>query len=169
MGSPGGGDRGRKVVYLEDIEVGDEAVTARRTLTEADIAAFCGVSGDFNPLHTDDLFIREHTPFRGRIAHGLLVLAISSGLHSEADDWQLIAYLEAQRRFLAPAYPGDTIHARWRVESVRRSRSRPDTGVVTLSVEVVNQDGDIVQAGTDVLLVAARTAGQPEEGREAAT
>lgn len=150
-------------IYLEDIEVGQEGTSARRTVTEADVMAFCGVSGDFNPLHTDELFIREETPFRGRIAHGLLVLAISSGLRSEADDWLVIAYLEAQRRFLAPTYPGDTIEARWRVESVRRSRSRPETGVVTLSVEVVNQDGEVVQAGTDVLLVGART-----EGEEAA-
>ena len=147
-------------VYLEDIEVGHEVVTARRTVTEADIMAFCGVSGDFNALHTDEVFIREETPFRGRIAHGLLVLAISSGLKSEWDDWHLVAYLEAQRRFVAPTYPGDTIQARWRVESVRRSRSRPDTGVVTIAVEVVNQDGEVVQAGTDVVLVGARTSGE---------
>jgi acyl dehydratase len=119
--------------------------------------AFCGVSGDFNPLHTDEVFIREETPFRARIAHGLLVLAMSSGLRSDADDWHVIAYLEAQRRFLAPTYVGDTIQARWRVESVRRSRSRPDAGVVELSVEVVNQDGEVVQAGKDVLLVGAHT------------
>jgi acyl dehydratase len=144
-------------VYLEDIEVGHEFVTARRTITEADIVAFCGVSGDFNALHTDELFVREETPFRTRIAHGLLVLSISSGLRSEGDDWLVIAYLEEQRRFVAPTYAGDTIHARCRVESSRRSRSRPDTGIVTLSVEVVNQDGEVVQTGTDVLMVAART------------
>jgi len=122
-------------IYLEDIEAGHEFETSRRTVTEADIMAFCGVSGDFNALHTDELFVQEETPFRGRIAHGLLVLAISSGLRSEADGWHTIAYLEAQRRFSAPTYPGDTIHARCRVESTRRSRSRPDTGVVTVSVE----------------------------------
>ena len=147
-------------IYLEDIAVGQEVVTARRTITEADIMAFCGVSGDFNALHTDELFVREETPFEGRIAHGLLVLAISSGLRSEGDDWHLIAYLEEQRRFVAPTYPGDTIHARWRVESVRRSRSRPDTGIVTIAVEVVNQDGEVVQSGTDVVLVGARTSGE---------
>jgi 3-hydroxybutyryl-CoA dehydratase len=143
-------------VYLEDIEPGREWVSRRRTVTEADIVNFCGVSGDFNPLHTDELFIREETPFRARIAHGLLVLSISSGLASELDDWLVIAYLEAQRRFVAPVYAGDTIHARWKVESARRSRSRPSTGVVTLSVEVVNQDGVTVQSGTDVILVGAR-------------
>ena len=143
-------------VYLEDIEPGQELVSARRTITEADIMAFCGVSGDFNALHTDDIFVREQTPFRGRIAHGLLVLAISSGLRSAGDEWQVIAYLEETRKFRAPTYPGDTIRARLRVESARRSRSRPDTGVVTLSVEVTNQDGVVVQEGSDVLLVGAR-------------
>ena len=147
-------------IYLEDIEVGQEVTTGRRTISEADIMAFCGVSGDFNPLHTDEIFVREETPFWGRIAHGLLVLSISSGLRSDLDGWHLIAYLEAQRRFLAPTYAGDTIHARCRVESVRRSRSRPETGIVTLSVEVVNHDGEVVQAGTYVVLVGARTSGE---------
>ncbi len=142
--------------YLEDIEVGQAWETVRRTVTEADIVNFCGISGDFNALHTDDRFIREETPFRERIAHGLLVLAISSGLRSDADDWHVIAYLEEQRRFVAPVYAGDTISARWRVESVRPSRSRPGTGIVTLAVEVVNQDDVVVQEGTDVLLVGAR-------------
>jgi 3-hydroxybutyryl-CoA dehydratase len=143
-------------IYLEDIEPGQSSVSARRTVTEADIVSFCGLSGDFNPLHIDDRFIREHTPFRERIAHGLLVLSIASGLRTDMDDWHTIAYLEEQRRFVAPVYAGDTIEARWRVEDVRRSRSRPDTGVVTLAVDVVNQDGETVQTGRDVLLVGAR-------------
>src|SRR5205823_5997879 len=84
-----------------------------------------GISGDFNPLHTDELFVRERTPFRGRIAHGLLVLAISSGLQSELDRVESVAYLEAQREFVAPTYPGDTIQATWKVEGSRPSRSRP--------------------------------------------
>jgi acyl dehydratase len=145
-------------IYLEDLPAGREIASARRTVTEADIAAFCGVSGDFNPLHTDELFIAEHTPFRARIAHGLLVLAISSGLRSELDDLVTIAYLEETRRFRAPTYAGDTIQARYRVEESRASSSRPGQGVVTIGAEVVNQDGVVVQSGTDVLLVAARPA-----------
>ena len=143
--------------YLEDIEAGQAWETARRTVTEADIVNFCGISGDFNALHTDERFIREETPFRERIAHGLLVLSMASGLKSDADDWHVIAYLEEQRRFVAPVYAGDTISARWRVEAVRRSRSRPGTGIVSLEVEVVNQDDTVVQTGTDVLLVGARS------------
>jgi len=157
-------------IFFEDLEVGTEVATARRMLTEADIVMFAGASGDYNPLHVDDQFVREHTPFRGRIAHGLLVLSMSSGLRSDLDDVQSVAYLELQRRFLAPVYPGDTIQARWRVEELRRSRSRPDTGVVTLGVEVVNQHGEVVQRGTDVWLVSSRTpaAGSSGDGPERA-
>jgi acyl dehydratase len=143
-------------VYLEDIEVGLELSSARRTVTEADIVAFAGLSGDYNPLHTDEIFAREETPFRGRIAHGLLVLSIADGLRNPFDDWAHLAWLEVQRRFVGPTYPGDTIHAVRRVEDVRPSSSRPGTGVVTVAVEVVKQDGEVVQRGRDVLLVSAR-------------
>ena len=153
-------------VYLEDLSVGREVATAKRTLTEADIAAFADLSGDFNPLHTDEGFVKEHTPYRGRIAHGLLVLAMSSGLQSELDGVQSVAYLEERREFVAPAYPGDTIQARWTVDEVRPSRSRPGTGVVSLSVAVLNQDGEVLQRGTDVWLVAARPDGSPSPETE---
>jgi 3-hydroxybutyryl-CoA dehydratase len=148
--------------YVEDLPVGLEVVTARRTITEADVMSFAGLSGDFNPLHTDALFVQERTPFRGRIAHGLLVLSISSGLRSELDDVESVAYLAEDRQFVAATYPGDTIQARWKVTESRASASRPGTGVVTLSVEVVNQDGEVVQRGTDVWLVAARPATNEE-------
>ena len=146
-------------IYFDDIEQGHEVTTARRTITEADILWFCGLSGDFNPLHTDVEFIREHTPFRDRIAHGHLILSITGGLRSELDTWRIIAYLDCQRRFLAPVYAGDTIHAVYRVDEVRVSRSRAGTGVVVCSVETVNQNGDVVQAGVDVLLIGSRTEG----------
>ena len=143
-------------IYFEDIEAGRRVVTARRTITEADILWFCGISGDFNPLHTDVEFIREHTPFRDRIAHGHLVLSIAGGLRSELDTWQIVAYLDCQRRFLAPVYAGDTIHAVYAITETRRSRSRPGTGVVTCEVETLNQAGEVVQQGVDVLLIGAR-------------
>jgi 3-hydroxybutyryl-CoA dehydratase len=126
-----------------------------RSITEADIVNFAGVSGDFNPLHTDEEWVREHTPFAGRIAHGLLVTAVASGLHSEyAYDWDIVAYLECTRRFRAPVYPGDSIQARYEVVAKRSSASRPGTGVVSLAVEIVNRHGEPVQTGQDVVLMA---------------
>jgi 3-hydroxybutyryl-CoA dehydratase len=149
-------------VYLDDIAVGMEGSTSRRTVTEADVVNFAGVSGDFNPLHTDDMYVAEMTPFRGRIAHGLLVLSISSGLRQETDNWQLIGWLEVQRRFVGPTYPGDTIQGHFRVEEVKRSRSKPDRGIVRLAWDVTNQHGDVVQTGSDVWMMAARNAGEEE-------
>jgi 3-hydroxybutyryl-CoA dehydratase len=149
-------------VYLDDIAVGMEGSTSRRTVTEADVVNFAGVSGDFNPLHTDDMYVAEMTPFRGRIAHGLLVLSISSGLRQETDNWQLIGWLEVQRRFVGPTYPGDTIQGHFRVEEVKRSRSKPDRGIVRLAWDVTNQHGDVVQTGSDVWMMAARSAGEEE-------
>jgi acyl dehydratase len=143
-------------IYFEDIEAGREVITARRTITEADILWFCGLSGDFNPLHTDIEFIREHTPFRDRIAHGHLVLSITGGLRSELDNWRIIAYLDCQRRFLVPVYAGDTIHGAYAVTEVRPSRSRPETGVVVCDVMTLNQAGEVVQQGVDVLLIGSR-------------
>ncbi|MGZ4109406.1 MAG: MaoC family dehydratase [Actinomycetota bacterium] len=146
-------------IHLEDIGEGHLFTSGSHVVTAAEIASFCELSGDFNPLHTDDDAARA-AGFRERIAHGLLVLSIASGMPTEADGWALNAYLEESRRFVAPVYPGDTIHTVTRVTEVRRSRSRPHRGIVTTTVDVLNQHGDIVQTGTDVVMVAARSNGE---------
>ncbi len=145
-----------RTVHLEDIEVGMSFQTARRTVTEADIVGFAGVSGDFNPLHVDEIFVREQTPFEGRIAHGPLLLSMSYGLASVRDGWKILALVECQRRFCAPVYPGDTVWAQLEVLEKRTSNSRPDTGFATLSVALHSDRGEIVQEGHDTLMIAAR-------------
>lgn len=144
------------MIYFEDIAEGHEFSSVRRTVTEADLMNFAGVSGDFDKLHTDDIFIEQETPFSGRIAHGLLVTAIQSGLRCEATDWQTIGYLGLDRRFQAAVYPGSTIHARYRILSARPSNSRPDCGVVTMRCEVVDQNDVVVQSGDDAYLLLRR-------------
>ena len=67
--------RGR---YWEDFAVGERLVTGRRTVDGGDVSRFAGLSGDFNPLHTDEVFAQQ-TPFGGRVAHGILTLAVSNG------------------------------------------------------------------------------------------
>jgi 3-hydroxybutyryl-CoA dehydratase len=141
-------------ISFDDIQEGRTVQTAGRTITEADIVNFAGISGDFNPLHTDELWVRENTDFRGRIAHGILALAISGGLRSEVDEWDVLAYLECTRRFVAPVFPGDTIRTHYTVTETRASRSRPDRGIVVVAVELHNQDGEVVQSGQDTYLVA---------------
>jgi 3-hydroxybutyryl-CoA dehydratase len=144
-------------VYLEDLHEGAEYLSASRTISHQGIAAFAGLSGDFSPLHTDDEWTRENTPFAGRIAHGALVFSVSQGLRTPVvDDIAVIAFLGFERTLAGPVYPGDTISARWTVAQVRRSRSRPDRGIARLSVAVVNQDGTVVQHGSDTYLAAAR-------------
>lgn len=134
---------------------GDVWRSVGRTVTEADIVNFAGVSGDFNRLHTDEKWVKAHTPFEGRIAHGLLTLAITSGLRTPGlDELEILAYLEVGRRMVGPVRPGDTIHATHRVAEVRESASRPGTSIVKVEVEVANQRGETVQAGTDTYLVA---------------
>jgi 3-hydroxybutyryl-CoA dehydratase len=76
------------------------------------------------------------------------------GLRSARDDWKILALVECRRRFVAPVFPGDTVHCRHTVEALRASESRPGTGLVTVAVEVVNQHDAVVQEGTDVLLLA---------------
>lgn len=91
-------------------------------MTEADVVAFAGIAGDFNPLHTDETFAREHTPFGTRIAHGPLVLSISYGLRSVRDDWKILALASCERTFTAPVFPGDTV---WGTYEVARMPGEP--------------------------------------------
>lgn len=140
-------------IGFEQIAVGHEFRTSRRTVTEADITHFSAITGDYSPLHADQVFVEEMTDFRTRIAQGWLIVAIQSGLHCEIVDWRILAFLSTARRFVAPVYPGDTIHAEYRVEEARPSGSKPDRGVVKLACTIVNQDGVAVVTGTETFLV----------------
>jgi acyl dehydratase len=145
-----------RALHFEDLEVGTETETDSRTVTEADVVAFAGLSGDYNPLHVDAEFART-TPFGERIAHGLLGLAIASGLVSRtgAIEGTTLAFLATEWRFTAPIKLGDTITVRSRVAD-KRETSKPDRGVVTFAVQVVNQRSEVVQEGTQTLLMKRR-------------
>jgi acyl dehydratase len=151
-----------KLYYFEDVEPGTVEVSWGRTVTEADIVNFSGVSGDFNPLHVDEEWARKNTPFGGRIAQGMLVTSISYALHSEMlAALSVVGWMEASRRFLHPVMPGDTIHTVWTVREKRLSASRPGMGIVTLDLEVRNQDDVVVQDGFDVVMINARATDGP--------
>lgn len=145
------------VLYFEDIEIGTQWVSARRTVTEADIVAFAGVSGDFNPLHTDEVTAAA-SGYGGRIAHGALVLSIATGLRQQMGLFEGThrGLLELRSwKFVAPVRAGDTIDTVSTVTELRPT-SKGERGVVTQKVDVRNQDGDVVQAGELVTLIAAR-------------
>ncbi|MBI2468219.1 MAG: MaoC family dehydratase N-terminal domain-containing protein [Candidatus Rokubacteria bacterium] len=142
--------------YFEDIRIGDEYLSPGRTVTEADIVAFAGLSGDYNVLHTDAEFMKSSI-FGERIAHGLLGLAISSGLGTRAlpRPFATLAFLGLRWRFKAPIKIGDTIKVRIQVTE-KRETSKPDRGIVVLQRSVLNQRGEVVQEGETDLMVERR-------------
>jgi acyl dehydratase len=142
--------------YFEDIQVGDEYLSPGRTVTEADIVAFAGLSGDYNVLHTDAEFMKTSI-FGERIAHGLLGLSISSGLGARAilRPYATLAFLGLRWRFKGPIKIGDTIKVRMRV-SDKRETSKPDRGIVIVQRQVLNQRGEVVQEGDTELMIERR-------------
>jgi acyl dehydratase len=145
--------------YFEDVAVGDRYSTGGIVVTEALIAAFAGLSGDFFDLHVDDEFARG-LGFPGRVAHGILGLALTDGLKNRAEHrFHGVASLGWNWKFVGPILIGDRIQAHIAVQAKRETR-RPDRGIVTLAFEVKNQRGELVQQGTNELMVLRR----PSEG-----
>jgi acyl dehydratase len=139
--------------FFDEIQVGEEYESPGRTVTEADIVLFAGLSGDYNVLHTDAEFMKSSI-FGERIAHGLLGLSIQSGLLTRAmRPYATIAFLGLRWKFRGPIKIGDTIRARAKVIG-KKETSKPDQGVVTLSRQVLNQRGEVVQEGETDLMVA---------------
>jgi acyl dehydratase len=147
---------GEERQYYEEIQVGSVYVSPGRTVTEADIVAFAGLSGDYNVLHTDAEFMRTSI-FGERIAHGLLGLSIQSGLGTRAmaRPFATIAFLGLRWRFKGPIKIGDTIKVRIEV-SGKRETSKPDRGIVVLQRSVTNQRGEVVQEGETEIMVERR-------------
>jgi acyl dehydratase len=142
-------------LYFDDVEVGQEWVTGGRTITEADIVNFAGVSGDFNPIHIDHEFAKT-TPYRRRIAHGLLVFSVGSGLGVNCPMMRTVAFLRVMEwNFREPVFIGDTIRLKSRlVKKTLRGRGR--RGEMEWYRGCTNQDGKIVQEGILVTLVEGR-------------
>jgi acyl dehydratase len=148
-------------VYFDDLVAGDRWTTAGRTVTEADVVAFAGLSGDYNRLHVDAEFAAG-TPYGERVAHGLLVLSIASGLStrlavSEAMAPNILGLLDLQCRWPGPTRFGDTVHVVLTITETRPT-SKPGRGVVTMTREVVNQRDETVMVSTWKLLLRARDA-----------
>lgn len=147
-----------KRTFYEDYAVGDEFTTPARTITEADVVLFAGLTGDYNRLHTDAEYMRGSV-FGERIAHGLLGLAVINGLkyRTEIDSDGVIAFLGLSWTFSAPIKLGDTIHAVFRIAAMRET-SKPDRGIVVQAVQVLNQRGEVVQAGEFTTMLKRREA-----------
>ncbi|NLW79282.1 MAG: dehydratase [Ruminococcaceae bacterium] len=150
-------------MYFEDIQVGDTFQTVGRTITEADIVAFAGLTGDYNLIHTN-AEVAKNSIAGQRMAHGMLVMSISNGLITRSAYYmgitEAITALTSveQHKFKKPVVIGDTIHVD--VEIAEAVDARPESGSakVVLRRSIVNQRGQVVQEGTYAILVKKRGA-----------
>ena len=145
-------------LYFEDMEIGYEVTSPGRTITEADIVNFAGVSGDYNELHINDHYASQ-TQFGQRIAHGLLGLSVSSGQTYSLGFLEntIIAFTELTWKFRSPIHIGDTIYTKARISKMRPMPAAGG-GFVTFDIKVVNQNGETAQKGTWTVIVKSRAA-----------
>lgn len=140
-----------------DLRVGLSFRSPGRTITDADVVAFAGLTGDYSELHTSDVYAKA-SQFGRRVAHGMLGLAYAHGLMwprtGELRE-TAVAFLGIDGwKFVAPIFIGDTIFVNYRIAELRDSKSRPTQAIATFDVELVNQEGTVVQKGRKALLVS---------------
>jgi 3-hydroxybutyryl-CoA dehydratase len=137
--------------YYEDFEIGDVIETRRRTITEADIVNFCGFSGDWFPLHSDVEYA-EKSVFGERIAHGMLVMSVATGL-LPLNDIAIVAFYGMDKvRFRAPTKIGDTL--RLQVNITGKEDKGEMGGLVTFDMYVKNQKNEDAAVSIMKVMVA---------------
>lgn len=136
-----------------EFNVGDLFTSQGRTVTEADVVAFAGISGDFNPLHTDAEFGKK-SPFGERIAHGMLIMAMATGMANWTGIFEgtTLALIEQVIRYKGAVRFGDTIHLEL-VVLEKKPTSKPDRGIVRFTARVCNQLSEVVIDGEWTLLM----------------
>ena len=142
-------------IFFEDLQLGQEYTSPGRTVTEADIVIFAGLSGDYNVLHTDAEYMKAST-FGERIAHGLLGLSIQQGLAARGEPATTHGLLSGLKwKFKGPIKIGDTVHVLSRIAS---KKDGPDAGrgLVTVERRLLNQRDEVVQEGETEHLVERR-------------
>lgn len=143
---------GQRMTPTSCVELGDTATFAK-TVTESDVAMFCAISGDFDPIHVDEEHAR-HTVFGRRIAHGVLSMALLSTVSAMISKRAVdrgspgvsVSMGYDRIRFLKPVFIGDTLNARYTIEDIDTARSRTRS-----KVEVRNQRGELVVAGVHLM------------------
>ena len=143
-------------LYFEDFESAPELTTRGRTITEADVMLFAGLTGDFVELHTNEEFARQ-APFGRRVAHGALIFSVSIGLATRTNllEDTLLAFAGVDKlRFVAPVFFGDTIRVTKRVSE--RKELGIEQGTVTFETRVFNQRNELVLMYFDRMLLRRR-------------
>jgi acyl dehydratase len=142
--------------FFEDFQVGDRFESPSKTLTDAHVLFFAGLTGDAHPLHYDDEYARG-TRFGRRLAHGLLLTsltAVGASTLAPVIEASIVAFVEQRTRFRAPVFLGDTLKPRHEVTALERKRS---AGLLTLRVTLTNQRGETVLEGEHRYLIAYRS------------
>ena len=158
----------RRGLWFEEFHVGLRIESPARTITEADIVNFAGVSGDFVSLHTDEVFAKR-TPFRGRIAHGMLVQSVATGLGTRSGVFEgtIGALAGMTIRWTAPVYPGDTIRLVLACKEIDPEPTRR-SGRVTFAAQVLNQKDTVVVEGDWETLMLREGPARARAARKAA-
>jgi 3-hydroxybutyryl-CoA dehydratase len=143
-------------LYFEEFVEGSEVTSPARTITETDITLFAGLTGDYNPIHTDAEFSKG-TQFGQRIAHGLLLLSIASGLGYRIGflEGTTEAFTDLEWKFSKPVFIGDTVRAQIKIVE-KRPMKRLGAGLVTFDVRMLNQRDEVVQRGVWRLLIRSK-------------
>ena len=143
------------LLHYEDVAIGLQFATGGIDVTEAHIVQFAGLAGDFFDVHMDDAFARE-LGFPRRVAHGILGLALVDGLKNRASRrFAGVASLHWDWSFRGALFAGARLSARVEVVD-KRLTAKGDRGILTLRITATNQDGAVVQEGTNLLLVRRR-------------
>ncbi|MDA8233210.1 MAG: MaoC/PaaZ C-terminal domain-containing protein [Clostridia bacterium] len=141
---------------FDDFIIDDEIFTAARTITEADVVNFAGLSGDFNPLHTD-AELGKKSGFGERIAHGALVSAVATGQVNQLGIFEgtTIAVAQVTTKYSGAVRFGDTVNTIIKCIDKKESK-KPDRGVATFQVTVFNQHGQVVQEGEWIIILSRK-------------
>jgi acyl dehydratase len=145
-------------LFFEDYEVGQKMITRGRTITEADIVQFGALTGDFNPMHFDDDYMKDHMLGK-RVAHGMLTISYAVGQAYQLGfmEQTVLSVRSVEMKFSIPVFVGDTVHVEMAVAELKEA-SRLGGGIVTMDVRIVNQEDKAVQKGQWTVLVASKSA-----------
>jgi 3-hydroxybutyryl-CoA dehydratase len=143
-------------LFYEEFQPGDSVESVGRTITESDVVSFAALSGDWNLIHTNAEYAKDHM-FGQRVAHGLLILSIASGLAIRMGflEETTLAFRGLEWKMQRPVFIGDTIRVRVTVEETK-PMPRLGGGLVNFKVEVLNQKDEVCQRGNWDMLVKAR-------------
>jgi acyl dehydratase len=145
--------------YYEAFEIGQKMVTRGRTVTEADIVQFAGLTGDYNPMHTDAEYMKS-SQFGQRVAHGMLTLSYAVGQAYQLGFMErtVMAFRGLEMKFSLPVYIGDTLRTELTIKDMK-PMTRLGSGVIDLDVKIINQAGKVVQSGTWTIMIAMKPGG----------